>query len=443
MTTSSEPAVPPVPPPAAPAAPITENTFIATAAGNVDPPAPLKGLGRLMTWIIPANLAIFFVWGAVPGILLPQQITLLVGSADKRDVAVLALVSTIGAFAAMVAQPIAGQISDRTRSRFGRRAPWIVIGALTGALALVGLAFAGSVVGIIIAWTLVQICFNFAQGPLSAVMPDRVALKRRGTFAALAGVGLMVGSLGGSVLGSLLFENIAAGYVLFAVIAVVILVLFVIVNPDHPSTGIQPEPFSLSEFLGTFWVNPRKYPDFFWAFTGRLLLYTGYFVVIGYQLYLLRDYFHVAAPQTIIPLLSLLGLVGLLITTLIGGPLSDKVGRRKPFVFASALVMSLALLLPWFWQDLTAWYLTVVIVGFGFGMFQAVDQALISEVLPSAKSFAKDLGVVNIAATLPQTLAPGVAGAIVLIFGFSGLFPVAIVLGILGACAVWPIKATR
>ena len=81
------------------------------------------------------------------------------------------------------------------------------------------------------------------------------------------------------------------------------------------------------------------------------------------------------------------------------------------------------------------------IAGFGFGMFQAVDTALISEVLPSAKSFAKDLGVVNIAATLPQTLAPGVAGAIVLRLRLPALFPVAIVLGILGAFAVWPIKA--
>ncbi|MNL89905.1 hypothetical protein D3C87_2205290 [compost metagenome] len=63
--------------------------------------------------------------------------------------------------------------------------------------------------------------------------------------------------------------------------------------------------------------------------------------------------------------------------------------------------------------------------------------------LPSAKSFAKDLGVVNIAATLPQTLAPGLAGAIALAFGYSALFPVAIVLGILGAFAIWPIKAVR
>ncbi len=135
--------------------PITETTFIRTAAGNDDPPPPIKGIRRLLGWIIPANLGIFLIWGAVPGILLPQQVTLALGEENK--VGNLAIIATIGAFAAMIAQPIAGQISDRTRSRFGRRAPWMIIGVLAGALALVGLAFADSLVGIAIAWTLVQI----------------------------------------------------------------------------------------------------------------------------------------------------------------------------------------------------------------------------------------------------------------------------------------------
>lgn len=422
-------------------APITTNTFVGTAAGNDDPPAPIKGLRRLMVWIIPANLGIYLIWGALPGILLPQQITLLFGQKDQ--VANLAIVATIGAFAAMVAQPIAGQISDRTRSRFGRRAPWILIGSLAGGLSLIGLAFADSLVGVIIAWTLVQIGYNFAQGPLTAVMPDRVPLKRRGTFAALSGIGLMVGALGGSIVGALFFNSIAVGYVFFAVFSLVVLSLFVLANPDYSSRQLQREPFTLSDFLKTFWVNPVAHPDFFWAFTGRLLLYTGYFAVTGYQLYLLSNYFHVAHPEQIIPLLGLLSLVGILVSTIIAGPLSDRIGRRKPFVFASAAVVSLAFLLPWLWPDVTAWVIMTVVSGFGFGMFQAVDTALMSEVLPSAKSFAKDLGVVNIAATLPQTLAPGVAGAIILAFGYAALFPIAIVLGILGALAVWPIRATR
>lgn len=421
--------------------PMTESTFVRTAAGNDDPPAPIKGLRRLMAWIVPANLGIFLVWGAVPGILLPQQIAVLFG--DENKVATYTVVATIGALAAMLAQPIAGQISDRTRSRFGRRAPWILLGALAGGLALVGLAFASSIVGLVIAWTLVQVFFNFAQGPLSAVLPDRVPLKRRGTFAALSGIGLMVGALGGSIVASFFFHSITLGYVLFAVVAIVLLSLFIAFNPDYSSTALPKEPFSFGDFLRTFWVNPIKHPDFFWAFVGRLLLYTGYFAVTGFQLYLLTDYFHVAAPESVIPLLGLLSLVGIIISTVVSGPLSDRVGRRKPFVFASAAVVALGFVLPWVWQDLTAWMIMTFVAGLGFGMFQAVDTALMSEVLPSAKSFAKDLGIVNIAATLPQTLAPGVAGAIVLAFGYQALFPIAIALGILGAFAVWPIKATR
>ncbi|MGN7798871.1 MFS transporter [Leifsonia sp. 22587] len=421
--------------------PVTTNTFVGTASGNDDPPAPIKGLRRLMVWIIPANLGIYLIWGALPGILLPQQITQLFGEQDK--VANLAIAATIGAFAAMIAQPIAGQISDRTRSRFGRRAPWIVIGSLAGGLSLVGLAFANSLVGVVIAWTLVQISYNFAQGPLTAIMPDRVPLKRRGTFAALSGIGLMVGALGGQIVGSLFFNSLTVGYIFFAVFSLVVLSLFVLANPDYSSARLEREPFTLVDFLKTFWVNPVAHPDFFWAFTGRLLLYTGYFAVTGFQLFLLTDYFHVAHPEQLIPLLGLLSLVGIIVSTVVSGPLSDRFGRRKPFVFASAAVVSLGFLLPWVWPDVTAWIIMTIISGFGFGMFQAVDTALMSEVLPSAKSFAKDLGVVNIAATLPQTLAPGVAGAIVLAFGYSALFPIAIVLGILGALAVWPIKATR
>ncbi|OJX65028.1 MAG: MFS transporter, partial [Micrococcales bacterium 73-13] len=352
----------------------TGRPFAAEAAGNEDPPPPVKGLRRLMVWIVPANLGIFMVWGAVPTILLPEQITQLFGETDK--VANLALVTTIGAFCAMVAQPIAGQISDRTRARLGRRAPWILLGAFAGALALVGLAFASTLVGVIIAWSLVQIAFNIAQGPLSAILPDRVPLQRRGTFAALSGIGLMLGALGGQILGSLFLGGLTAGYVLFAAAALVMLTLFVAFNPDRSSTPMRPPPFDLPRFLRTFWVDPVRHPDFFWAFTGRLLLYTAYFAVTGYQYYLLTDYFRIAEPGSVIPLLGIVSLIGIVGSIVVSGPLSDRIGRRKPFVLASGLVIGLGFLVPWIWPDLTAWMVTAFLAGLGFGIFQSVDTAL-------------------------------------------------------------------
>lgn len=412
---------------------------------GADEPRPLVTgtVKRLLGWIIPANLAIYILWGAIPTVLLPLQV---MGIDPANKVANLTIITTIGAFAAMLAQPIAGMISDRTRSKFGRRAPWMVAGVLIGGLALVGMALANGLVQIAIAWTIVQIAYNFTQGPLSAILPDRVPRAARGTFAALAGMGAMFGAIGGQVAGSALRSSIPAAYMLLAGIALVITVLFVVFNPDHSSKEHVNPPFSLKAFLQTFWVNPVTHPDFFWAFTGRLLLYTGYFAVTGFQLFILADYIALGeeGAAAAIPVFGLLGLVGMIVAMVVGGPLSDKLGRRKVFVFASSVLVALALLVPLVMPTYTGWLIYTVVAGFGFGMFQAVDQALMSEVLPSKESFGKDLGVVNIAATLPQTLAPAVGGAIVLAFGgYAALFPVAIVLSILGAFAVWPIKAVK
>lgn len=411
--------------------------------GLADPPPLVKGsVKRLLGWIIPANISIFIIWGAVPGILLPLQVA---GVDPANKIANLGVISTISSFAAMLAQPIAGLISDRTRSRFGRRAQLMVGGTLIGGLALIGMAMANSLVQIGIAWVIVQVAYNFTQGPLSAILPDRVPRAARGTFSALAGLGMMLGAIGGQIVGSMFAANIPFGYMFFAGLAVLVITLFVVFNPDHPSKDMKREPFSLTVFLKTFWVNPMAHPDFFWAFTGRLLLYTGYFAVTGYQLYILSDYIGLGdGAAAAIPLFGLASLAGIITATLIAGPMSDRIGRRKIFVFVSSVLVGLALIIPMVMPTFTGWLLFTVISGLGFGAFQAVDQALMSEVLPSADSFAKDLGVVNIAATLPQTLAPGLASIVILTFGgYNALFPIGIALSILGAFAVWFIKGVR
>ncbi|MGW5517519.1 MFS transporter [Nocardia africana] len=416
-------------------------TFDETETGTHEPPPVIRGsVNRLIVWVFPANLAISALWGSIPGLFLPRQLEIL-DPAGK--VANLGMVMSIGAFSGMIAAPIVGQISDRTRSRFGRRAPWMVVGALAGALALIGLAFANSVIAIAIAWPLVQISYSFAQGPLSTILPDRVPPRRRGAFSAVAGIGGMSGTLVGSTVGSVLYHSITLGYIIFAVSTLLILISFVVFNPDHSSEDLAVEPFRATDFLRTFWVNPVEHPDFFWAFIGRLLLFTGYSLIAGYQLYLLTDYVHLDHPERLIPVTGIIGLVGIAISTIVSGPLSDRVGRRKPFVFGSSLVMGCALALPWAWPTMISWLIMMGVLALGFGMYAAVDQALMADVLPSARSFGKDLGVINIAAALPQAIAPAIASAVVLMFGYVGLFPLGIALSVLGAFAVWPIKSVR
>ncbi len=418
-----------------------------TSAVSAQPPQKVKVRGRLLKLMLSmsvANLAIFGIWGAVPGILLPLQVQGIVG--DHAKAGTLAIVATIGAFAAMVAQPVAGMVSDRTRSRFGRRAPWMVGGALIGGLALLGMAAASTIVQIGIAWVIVQIAYNFAQGPLSAILPDRVPSAVRGTFAALSGLGLMLGALGGQIAGAAFAKAIPTGYLVFAGVALIVIVLFIVLNPDRSNKGEPKPPFNFVAFLKTFWVSPVKHPDFFWGFTGRLLLFAGYFMVTGYQLYILQDYIGLkGGAVAMVPVLGILSLAGTLISTLIGGPLSDKLGRRKIVVIVAGIILAISLVFPLIMPTVTGMMIFSFIAGLGFGAYQSVDTALMSEVLPSQDDFAKDLGVLNIAATLPQTLAPGVAGAIVVAFGqvYTPLFPIGIVIALLGAFAVLPIKSVR
>ena len=398
-------------------------------------------LRSLLLWFMPGTLGIFILWGAIPTVLLPLQVEQL-DPANK--VANLAIVTTIGALAAMIAQPVAGTISDRTRSRFGSRAPYIVGGALVGGLALVALGLSSSILMVALCWTLVQISFNVVQGPYSAMLPDRVPEAVRGTFAAMIGAMTMVGSLGGVILASLLAGSIPGAYLVLAGTSVVLLTLFAVFTGPRDNRG-EPRPaFRLRDFLLTFWVNPVAHPDFFWAFTGRLLLYTGYFLVVAYQLYLLQDYIGLGDEAVVLlPIVSAAALPTLVLAVAISGPWSDRVGRRKPFVVASSLIVGLAQVVPWVWPTFEGMVVFALLAGLGFGAFQAVDTALVSQVLPDSHAHAKDLGVVNIAATLPQTVAPAIAGAVVLTFGFAGLFPAAILLSVLGALAVLPIRSVR
>lgn len=391
-------------------------------------------------------LTVPFVAAAAPlayatsGYFLPIQVQAM---GNEAKVGNLALINTLSACAAMVAQPVIGLLSDRTRTRFGARAPWMVTGAALGSAALLLAGQARTVALLIAAMMLVQFGFNAFQGPLAAIMPDRVPTRLRGRYSTLIGLGQVLGATLGPVLASLFLSRIPIGYATFAVVVLVVILLFVVLNRD-PGNREQVRPtFSATALLKAFWVDPVRHPDFFWAFLGRILIFGGYYMTLTYSFYIAQDYLGLDAEEAarLTPLLGLAGVPGFLVAIAVSGPLSDRMGRRKPLTLAGGLVISLSAIVPLLMPTVTGMLVSAVVATIGFGVFVSVDQALVSEVLPSRDDFAKDLGVLNLAATLPNTVAPAAAGAVVSAFGGYGpLYGAVAIITLLGALAVLAIK---
>ena len=365
---------------------------------------------------------------------------------EGQKEAILALVTGCGAAVSMVANPLFGAFSDRTASRFGRRVPWVVFGAVLGAAALVGLAGAPNVAVMTILWCLVQAGCNGAYAAITAAIPDRVPVPQRGTVGGLAAMGQTAGILAGAVIASVVSGNFALGFIVCAVVLLVSVVPYLFKNEDSVLPVAERPPFKLWAFLKRFWVPPVKYPDFAWAWLTRFLVNVGNHMVTLYLLFFLKDAVQLQETQGIAPEFGVLILTGLyavmvIATSVVGGAISDRMGKRKPLVIVSSIVISLAALILAFEPTWPGAIAGAVVLGIGFGAYLAVDFALISQVLPAALDRGRDLGVINIANSLPQVIAPPLASFFVVSWGgYVSLYVAAAAIGLLGAVFVVKIK---
>lgn len=433
-------------PPLDPATEIAATGVIATeppAAG--EPAASPPANRRLLPSMLIAGLTLFATYAGLIGILLPTQVQVLFG--EENQEANLAIVTTVSFIFTLFAQPLAGAFSDRTRSRFGRRAPWMVVGALIGGVLLLGMGSLTQLVWITAFWVVIQVALNFLQAPLTTITADRFPRSKRGGASAMLGIGMQVGGMIGVMIASALAAQFGVAYSVFGIVVIVSTVLFVVVNRDWSSKNAAVEPFRWGAFFQGFWVNPRKHPDFAWAFAARFLLILGYFVVSTYQLYMLQKYIGLSLPeaQGAVLTLTLVAFVPTLLAIGVSGWWSDKVGRRKVFIYVSSVIMAVGFIMPLVMPNMTGMIVMSIINGIGFGVYMAVDAALMTEVLPNASgAAAKDLGILNVATNIPQAMSPSIALLIIsTLGGYAMLFVFAIVFVILAAIATAPIKGVR
>lgn len=363
--------------------------------------------------------------------------------------AVLGTVLPIGALGALFANPLAGALSDRTRTRWGRRRPWLIGGVVFFFVGLIVMAVSTNIGVLMLGWLICQVASNATTAALFASFADNVPQEQRGRASGILAVAQNVAILAGIYLAVPLSGNLPVLFVAPGILAVISIVVFAIVTkdqlPDYPL-----KPLTFLNVIGSFWTNPFKNPDFGFAWWSRFLITLATFMFTTYRLLYMQDHLglSVADATAAVAFGVLLYTLVLLVASWGAGWLSDKVGRRKIFVGGSTALFAVGLIVLAHADSVAMFYVAEIIMGFAYGIYGAVDNALIVDVLPHADRPGKDLGVINIANALPQSLAPAL-GLAMLGFAvsdnqnYTALLWGAGVVALLGAVAIIPIKRVR
>ncbi len=404
------------------------------------------------TWAVPGGWIALFatawlgIWMAqlTPvQLLLPVQIEAQLKATYWVDnVVAFGVISGIAGLCALVAYPLTGALSDRTTSRFGRRRPWIAGGTLLFAAALMLLGLQENIVGIGVFWSLALTGFCVLTAALTATISDQVPVNQRGFVSGWISAPQAVGTILGLVLVTELFVGQFLGYTVMAMLLVLLVLPFLLWVPDAVLPAA--DRLTMRTLIEGFWISPRKYPDFGWTLLSRVLVNFGNAFGTALLFQFLEFGLLVANAEDTLIMLVLVYMVFVIIASLLFGRLSDKLGRRKVFVFLAATLQGVAAIMLAFVPDLGVAFIAAGLLGLGYGCFLSVDQALATQVLPDPHTRGKDLGIMNIATAVPQAIAP-LLGAIVvaMLVGFQGLFILSAIAALLGALAVLPIRSVR
>ena len=368
--------------------------------------------------------------------ILPRMVETAAGPADKA--LGLGLVTGLGAFAALVFNPLAGHYSDRWVSA-DNRAVMLIIGLVLGGITHVVLGFQHSIVGIAVWWTLCQATINIAYAPMSAIVVDHADKRSWGLVWGLISVAQAVGLIVGLAAIVLVFPSIAGGMTAISVGYVVCLAPLIVVLYRLPRVSYDsldpPAAGGRRSGRPDFRALLAAERGFGFVFIGKFLIMLAETIALLYLYYYLQDVVHYRDPGDGQLILILIATVAAIIATVAVGRVADlSGGYRRYAVLSSVLMAATGFLLAGY----AAWGLVLVCafaLGAGYGAFQSVSQALSLVVLPSPANAGRDLGIINIASAIPQVIGAPVAGLVVAAAGgYRGLFVFAGLLAV-GAAA--------
>ena len=343
------------------------------------------------------------MWLLLLLILMPAEVVRFVGDADKGKY--LGLLGGIGAIVALVLPPIIGNYSDR----IGKRLPLIRLGLTVNLVGLGVMGYAAAALGgltgfwvYVTGFLLVQFGNNYATAPYSALVPELVPTEQRGRYSGVMGMlqagGQLLGGVGALVIGLLNLPDALS----YGLIAGVLLISALITLRGVPETQITPTPqahaqqrFSIAQLFA--------HQPFLWVFVTRALFALGQYSVQPFLQFYAGDVLKQANPGTATSLLLMAIIAASIITALIGGRVSDRIGR-KPVIYVAGSVMAVMAIALLFAPNFYVAVGIALIFGLGFGAFSSVDWALGSDAMPSSSSYARDMGIWHVAFVGPQLI---------------------------------------
>lgn len=369
---------------------------------------------------------------------------------EKNKIALLALFSTCGMITAAISNMVAGYLSDKTRSRFGSRTPWIVIGAFTFMLAMILASTANSKFFLLCCWLLGQIALNFIVAPMVAWL-DFAADDKKGTASsAYGGLGMALGNNGFTIIAAMFLGCFRLGFIVFGIITFIGVVLSVIIvrepaNLEQTSENIpKKNQHSWQSALAIFptWTIGR---DYYLALIGKLFQGISNFVITGYLLFIMTDFIHKNTDDTqnAIQLINLIMLTLGILMGFIAGPIADKLKVLKLPVGLSTLFLGIGALGLVIYPNNIGIVIYAFAAGIGMGIWNSLDNLLNLKVIPDKDSIAFFLGIYNLGNTITQALAPIIAACVISIFGFRAIFIVSFIFAMIGGGAIFLIRSIR
>lgn len=359
----------------------------------------------------------------------------------------LGLVVGIGALFNVVVTPLAGVLTDRTRSRWGRRRPWVASGIVICAAAGTAIALASTVLVIAIAWVVYIIGLAAILSALAPVMADQIPESQRGKVGAFCGVSTQLAGVAASLVGGALTDNPLLMFLYPVGVLVVAFVFYVFAVPDRPAASTKDhEP--LSVVFRHLVFDPRTHRDFALVWLGRFLLQIGLTFFSTYQLYFLLDRIGLA-PEEAGQKLALVGGIGIIVTTgfaVGGGLLSDRLRRRKPFIYAASAFAASGLTVMAFAPDVLWYAVATLLILAAAGLFGSVDLAMASDVVPDRAEAGRWMSILNVAGYIPSAVAPVVAPLLLMTGGgqnYTALYLTAALIATGAGITAWQVRSVR